>query len=501
MTSPKLTPASGAPSEAEAGAGLLIVLVFMVTLLAGAMALFGYAGLNTQRSANNRLDAELVSAARSGVAGARLALWERYEAQNGGQAGTKEHYRSWLASTAGLSPDGNGTAVASDFLSLTWTPGDAEGTLVSGEPIAIKVAVTRQDSGDSTFLAISSRASTADGQSRSSELVLRAGGAPFEGFEFALLANNVNCIFCHATIDNVTRAYPGMGVTEHDRIKVAALESVMMRVGSAQSKLAGTLYVNGKLMDKSGTELAVPPAGSGNIQSTPIDAATGKVPASGWSNMQDLVDSMPSQDVNGNFYKDYDPSNPFDGKVPEAFPPVVPSGSDGQISEQEWASHVDTLKAGTLTGGTRVVVPEGATVTFANDLLPRDGSYGSFVEVTPPANATNIPLNPKGNWISQANLKAMYAAENARRLTENQGQKKAYELDGLIYTNNAIFMLSRGSASGNGEMIVNGAVVSADAGILVANGLTLNYDARTKSFLRIEDTTSVALTTVSRRER
>ena len=88
----------------------------------------------------------------------------------------------------------------------------------------------------------------------------------------------------------------------------------------------------------------------------------------------------------------------------------------------------------------------------------------------------------------------------------------------MLYTNNSIFMMSRGHnnwtqgsevRSGGGKMIVNGAIVAADLAMLVAGqdnntysrGLKLNYDERTSQYLTIEDTTSVTLSTLSRRER
>ena len=66
--------------------------------------------------------------------------------------------------------------------------------------------------------------------------------------------------------------------------------------------------------------------------------------------------------------------------------------------------------------------------------------------------------------------------------------------------------MSRGSSSGGGKMIVNGAILAADVGILVPGGggsagLQLNYDVRTSKLLSVHDPTSLDLYSVSRRER
>jgi hypothetical protein len=112
----------------------------------------------------------------------------------------------------------------------------------------------------------------------------------------------------------------------------------------------------------------------------------------------------------------------------------------------------------------------------------------------------------------------MFMAEDDARWAANGEQSKDYEIDGLLYTNNSIFMMSRGHnrwtrgqevRSGGGKMVVNGSIVAADLAMLVAGqdkdrygrGLKLNYDVRTSEYLTIEAATSVGLTSLSRRER
>ena len=51
-----------------------------------------------------------------------------------------------------------------------------------------------------------------------------------------------------------------------------------------------------------------------------------------------------------------------------------------------------------------------------------------------------------------------------------------FAVDGLLYSNNAIFTLVRKRANTEGKMTLNGGLVAADTGFLVGGGLELNYD-------------------------
>lgn len=97
------------------------------------------------------------------------------------------------------------------------------------------------------------------------------------------------------------------------------------------------------------------------------------------------------------------------------------------------------------------------------------------------------PLDPEGGWLAPDTLRALHAATDAARIPG------PYRLDGLYYTPNALFLMARRGSSAGGQVVVNGAIVAADAGVLVPGparedgpGLQLNYDARTARLLRLE---------------
>ena len=84
------------------------------------------------------------------------------------------------------------------------------------------------------------------------------------------------------------------------------------------------------------------------------------------------------------------------------------------------------------------------------------------------------------------------------------------QIDGLLYTNNAIFGIVPRTSKMKGQMVVNGSLVCADLGLLApgfknlggatnvpgspfAAGLRLNYDRRTRGMLRVQNPYQVTI--------
>ena len=65
---------------------------------------------------------------------------------------------------------------------------------------------------------------------RAIQVVYTIEPAPFEGFDYGVLANNVNCIFCHTVVDTTERYY-GMSTGDdgYERVRLGTLESLMVR--------------------------------------------------------------------------------------------------------------------------------------------------------------------------------------------------------------------------------------------------------------------------------
>jgi hypothetical protein len=128
--------------------------------------------------------------------------------------------------------------------------------------------------------------------------------------------------------------------------------------------------------------------------------------------------------------------------------------------------------------------------------------------VTGEPRATVLTLAPDNGWMSEAMLET--TIEN---LEAHHTAGTPMQVDGLLYTNNAIFGVVQRSGPMKGQLVVNGSLVCPDLGLLApgyrsaatagtsanvpgspyAVGLRLNYDKRTKSMLNVTNPYSVAI--------
>lgn len=348
------------------GQALFVAIVFVGLVLSLTLTLSQIASTNHMRVVGNREADALMNLARAGLAQSRHELWEAYVAGNGGSSGNGAHYRAWLA-TQGLTAARDQTNPLA-LTTLSFAPATA------GLPLLSSGTVTRSafrvDEGDATYLVLSAEATApsegSTSRTRRAEEVLRMGGTPFQGFQFALLTNNVNCIFCHTRFDNVTRYY-GPKDGSHERVKVASLETMMLR-GFPDSKIAGTLYVQGKLLDEHGNVLSTPPGGFGRLQAYDMDTNGKIVDPSSTVNFA-LAHKDGSGDYDTpfeNFYTEYSSDTTIDGRMPSSFPPVVPDENGNRaVDAAEWSAKASTM-TGSLTvdgtsGSALVTVDQGST--------------------------------------------------------------------------------------------------------------------------------------------
>jgi hypothetical protein len=131
-----------------------------------------------------------------------------------------------------------------------------------------------------------------------------------------------------------------------------------------------------------------------------------------------------------------------------------------------------------------------------------------FDQTTGAPKATVLQVTANGGWLADQ------VYENATSAWENSlAQGTPFQVDGLMYTNNAILGSIRRNSKFEGAMKVNGSMICADLGLLApgksssatagtaANlpgsnykiGLTLNYDERVTDLLNIENPFEVRL--------
>ncbi len=142
-------------------------------------------------------------------------------------------------------------------------------------------------------------------------------------------------------------------------------------------------------------------------------------------------------------------------------------------------------------------------------LDPNDLSNPALYDpVTGEPRAVIASLAPADGWISEAMLES--AIES---LEEHHTAGTPMQIDGLLYTNNAIFGVVPRDGPMKGQLVVNGSLVCPDLGLLApghrsvategtaanvpnspyAVGLRLNYDKRTKTMLNVTNPYSVTI--------
>ena len=101
-------------------------------------------------------------------------------------------------------------------------------------------------------------------------------------------------------------------------------------------------------------------------------------------------------------------------------------------------------------------------------------------------------LTASTGWISDSLLKGMLKGGVDGR---SGGSTTDFQVDAVLYSNNSIFGIipGRNSPGVNGKMVLNGAVVAADVGLLAPKGFKLNYDPRGKRMMQISSDTQITI--------
>ena len=678
--------------KSERGAALLIVLalLMMVTVLGVQMI---STSMDDVTMAGNQTEASSsFYAAESGQALAKNMLWTNYvnwasidPPKKSGEAGSLNTYTAYLDELG--FKDSTSMVIVKD-MKMSYTQ-----TIES-------VVAERHDGTGSVLLTVASVGNEHDGARQGITGQYRVEGAPFKGFDFAILAKNINCIMCHATVDNVDRVYNTDAAKEgtFDRVKVASLESLLLRTTTAMSTVAGTVYTRGIVTDKAGAPINNLSPGGAGLNGYQIDPTTGKViePLTEVGLTNTSGSPLPA---NGNLYMNYPTAegDMTDGALPDKFPPPFPDENGNKVVDDNEFTNIANKALGSVTGGVIYTVPDGSNYTSASlpgsgntasisksysgnlilvgtaakpielsgdiavdgdviiqgpvkgsgqiyargsvyvtgDMTYADGTQngnrtfgvaqdgtanalsiaagknilvgdyltssgadilnsasvdpGNLVskekysftmsEITlfnrgewtrtqaslPDANgslvanttydpsyvpryytmnegdpvyiynkntgskgaywdaatmswkgsehvgsydmglltkidagdaqlasAKTLALSSNKGWISPQTLKSLWVADEKSRKTGD-----AFKIDGQLYTNNSIFTLSRTKSQTGGKMTINGAIVAADVGVLVPNGLNIHYDQRLKSFLKIKDASLIDLTGVA----
>lgn len=390
-----LTPPSAsrpAVRSREAGS-ILVPALFLVLALGSLAAVNSLAKEGSARSLRAIDEVErLETLGDSALELAMSSLWDGYLRSQGGQPGSISSFQTYLdfvgiPASAGAGGQAFQTSLREgpDFeaaMDLAMPAANPEDAAAFAGATIHSLRVLREDRLDVTFLrfdiALGFQGAENITTTREMSKVFNITGEDFEGFNFALLANNINCIMCHAQIDNVQR-YFNEDVRRfgtYDKVRVGALESLQIRPTKAGTQVAGTLYSRGPILDHHGNLIS-------NLASTTLKSvdfnASGRITQQGDGSViqTDMVPAPNNQTVGANLYPNYptDPSQQVDGFMPSSFPPVIPDPNENRrVDPEEFATMLEQSN-GQIEGGFKQFVAHGSSMSGSG--LPTSDGFAT----------------------------------------------------------------------------------------------------------------------------
>ncbi len=334
----------------EAGIAMILVLIAIIVIL-GALGIVSQMMTATTNNTNRVADIHVVEeACKGGIDFAIERLWNQYVIGNGNTTGNLASYRFFID---GILP-ANSTVELLDDGPLVIDP--ATGVTVDS------ITIERRDTINGIDLAIQALGNKG-GMRQRVEQSVRISGQPFAGFEYCVLANNINCILCHAgfySVDERNNTDPELFGT-FDRVKVASLEALLYRTNTADSNVAGSVYTRGNVFNETYKPLSPTDiSNSKGFKGFAFSTDDGTLDQDGDGDLigdQKLtysgVDGDGRPQPFDSLYTNYptDPDLMTDGPLPETFPAPYPDDDgDRYIDDSEFEEIADRLN-GSVQGG------------------------------------------------------------------------------------------------------------------------------------------------------
>lgn len=355
----------------ERGSALIVAISVLLMASLVAIQMYSVSSDDMEISFNNQDATRALYAAESGVAIARTELWTKYlewtstsPPKKAGKVGSRKTYTTFLDRIS--LPDSGSLQLAHNIE-------------LSAQDRIDSVTVDRDDIGNAVYLTVNSYGASSEHGSQTITTVLKIEGEAFKGFEFAILAKNINCIMCHATIDNVERVFntDPTKLGTFDRVKVASLESMLLRTDKAESKIAGSLYTRGIVTDKAGNPITDLSPGGMGLNGYDFSSVDGKISEPLATVALTNATGYPLPEY-GNLYMDY-PINPADqtsGDLPSTFPPPFADDNGNKLVDDAEYARVALEATGSISGGVIYGVPKGSS--FIGSSLPGSGNLASI---------------------------------------------------------------------------------------------------------------------------
>ena len=250
------------PSSQSRGAAL-IAMIPIVMLMMSLMWAFVGTTIDSSRGYSSDLDNYRARVAAQSVASLTVAdLWGQFESV------TNEDrqlwaFRAWL-DAQGLSDQSKTPMPAvKSFMADLALAFDVEGNRTMGGVEVERVDIHRLDQWDATSIVVEVDAVMrigGDGSSRERRSSIREvftiAPPEWDGLDYALLANNVNCLLCHTKIDNVERFYNDdqLQYGSFDEVRVGSIDSIHFR-SDPDSSVAGVTLIGGEAMQGDGQRI------------------------------------------------------------------------------------------------------------------------------------------------------------------------------------------------------------------------------------------------------
>lgn len=458
--------------ERESGVAMIFALMSII-VIAGVLAV-SMTRMQTSKSGTDHAIDEMVleEAAQSGIDLVTRKLWRDYINTSGNTTRNWASYRAYLNSTLSIpinedlngngsldiGEDGNGNGQLDKPTSTNMV---AYGKEMLTEPHVLRdptsnatlatidsVTIARFDNLQNSWLTIRSTASIGD-KTKTAVQVLEIGAPTRNHAQFAILANNVSCILCHAEIRSLPLSLNtnNQKYNTFDRIKVASLESIVIRKTEADSRLAGTLYSRGKALQQNFTQYTASELAASTFKGYQHSGVNGKIVQSTTGAMTQVAMNNATTNSSGdlnqfaNLYLNY-PTNEndqTDGPVPNSFPAPYPDDdADRVVDPEEFAKVMNTAtgriefesggnnQGGAIKTGTAYGVPSGSTYGLTS-LPTASNSAATELSTTGKYNGNLVLVGTKDDPIS---------------------------IDGTVAVNGDLVL--KGPVKGEGQLLVKG---------------------------------------------
>ncbi len=353
--------------SSQAGMAMVLVMISIVIIL-------GALGLTTRLMVSARHNTDLVvdmyvveEACKAGIDIAIERLWHQYIIGGGNTTGNLASYKYFIDQ---IVPAGGTVGLLETAPHVLC---EASGVQIDS------VDVRRTDDIDGVLLAIEVEASRQGGAPQQVEQTVRISGEPFAGYEYGVLANNINCILCHAGFYNLQERLNSEENHFHprpnryaeyeknpelygtfDRIKVASLEALLYRPNQADSVVAGTIYTRGEVYNERWQPMTPNQIMNSDLRSFDFSDEDGKLRANPQGHLIGPQNLKSKGKAKGNqpypfdsVYTNY-PTNPedmTDGPLPETFPAPFPDHNEDRYVDDNEFEEIAQALTGSLQGG------------------------------------------------------------------------------------------------------------------------------------------------------